>query len=699
MHEGRGGVAARQAPAPGARPGLAACLLASALGACGCAGGGSGRTLPAGARPIGQSREATRALTVDALGGFLGAGYLFVEEKQTATDIERTEHIVQERVGASAEGSLYSRDFFRYELSGVYGPTQDWADDQDGSEYDDGELIEGVAGIDLFPTRFHPTRFYATRTEEILPRVFFSRVETTTVTAGGNQDFNFENWGLHFNAEHREHDQKVFATENEPFVDLVEDNVGASADYRISQFQTISGSYQFVDVDQEEAQNSFESHNFLGTHFVTFGGERRHDLRSRFEGTSQDGSLDQELLRWTEGFTSRITDDLTGDINLLVERNDTNLLKLEQIRADAGIRRQFYESLATSLRAYGGVSETDDESTTDTIGGSGTLNYRKKTPAGVFRLDYSSIFERRVIENDAGGAIDEPHTFPAVAPEEIRLTRAFVELSSIDVTDPTGLIFYRLGIDYSVAQDSSGFTTITRIFTGLIPVGGSVLIDYAFRSGADFTQDTVTQRVRTEHEFHGGWTPYFAFAWQDQHISDVDGPDQIEPIRERSLIGGLEWRRDWGVIGGEYENRESTVLPFDAIRLHARSTLRVREVHSLTGSATQSWLFYHDTDSDVASSQVTALWRSNLGEDSYFYVDGALRYDDDSRVGDSFGFYASSGVEYRWRKFLFSVQVTHRETRGVSSDFYSDEAGVRIVREFGSPTRPLASSIQRFLRQ
>ena len=62
-------------------------------------GGFRGRVMGTQAQPEG------RAVTVDSFGGFLGVGYLFSHDKSTGSDVERTEHILQEKVGLGAAGA------------------------------------------------------------------------------------------------------------------------------------------------------------------------------------------------------------------------------------------------------------------------------------------------------------------------------------------------------------------------------------------------------------------------------------------------------------------------------------------------------------------------------------------------------------------------------------------------------------------
>ncbi len=675
--------------------GAALCALS------GCSGGPDTSALPPGVRPVGSSAvEEGKPLTLDAVGGFLGAGYLFTREVNTGSAVKRTESQVEERAGLGASGSIYSPNFVLYELAGVVGPSQAWANDGTSSTFDTGILYEGEANARFFPKRWHPANLYFSRIQDFEPRLFLSKLESTTTTARGTQDFLMRDGNLRFEASHRELEQTVFGVaEQAPFLDVTEDTVGASGDYRLTDRQTINGSYTFQNVEQAVTENSFSAHNVLGNHTLFLGDLKDHQLRSRAEGLFQEGSLDQQLVRVDETFDAKISGDLQGDMGFHFERNDTNILDLEIVRGDAGLRHELFESLSSSLRVQGGQQTTDGQSTTNTVGGLGSLNYRKKTPVGVLRMTYSTFLERRFVTNDQGGAIDERHTFPAVPPEELRLTQARVDPASIVITDPTGLLFYREGLDYTVTQDSSGLTTITRVFTGNIPQGGDVLVDYVFRNGTDFTLDTMTQAFRLEHELHGGLTPYFAFNHQDQNVFDVEGPGGIVPVRERAFIGGLEWRRPTFLLGGEYETRESTVLPFDAIRLKAQGNFQIGDYQQLVANATQTWLSYSEPDRDVSVSQGTLRWRSSLGKNTTFYLDAAIRYEDDSLQGSSFGYGAGGGIEYLWRKFSFRLRAAHRQTRGTSSDFEGDEVGIWIVREFGNPPPSTSNATDRFLRQ
>ncbi|MBI4602053.1 MAG: hypothetical protein HY721_08835 [Planctomycetes bacterium] len=685
----------------------AAALLAlgSVVLGAGCAGRQGPRDLPPGARAMGAAAEPpARAVGLDSLGGFLGAGYLFNQDKHTASDLERTEHLVQERFGLGASGSIYSPSFLLYEATGVGGLSQDWAEDRSSGEtFDTGTLYEADVSAHLFPKRLHPADLYFSRIEDFQPRVFLSKIETTTTTARGVQNLQLEGGNLRAEAGRRELEQSVFgAEEQEPFVEVTEDTFGTSGDYQISRHQSVAGSYTFQDVEQRAAENSFQAHNAIGDHTLSLGSEGEHQLRSRAEVRAQEGELDQDLLRIDQVFDSKITGSLDGDLGFHFERNDTNLLELEVLRGEGGLRHRLFESLTTSLTAQGGRLTADGQSTTDTVGGIASLNYKKRTPVGTLRMTYSSSLERRFVENDRGGAIDESHTFPDAPPEEIRLFQPRIDPASIVITDTSGLIFYREGIDYTVTQDASGFTTIARVFTGNIPQGppgATVLVDYVFTLGTDFTLDTMHQNLRIEHELTGGLTPYFAFGHQDQHLSDVEGPGGLTPIRERSLLGGLEWRRESWLAGGEYETRESTVLPFDAVRLKAQASLRIAEVHQLIGNATQAWLFYEEPERDVAISQGTVRWRSTFERGFSFYLDGALRYEDDSVQGSSFGFSVGGGLEYRWRKLSIRLRAAHRETRGVAGDFRAEEVGLYIVREFGETPPSTSAAMERFLRQ
>jgi hypothetical protein len=674
-------------------------LLAAASAASGGCGGAP--QVPAGAMKVGEGREEkTTPLTMEKFGGFLGAGYLFNQAVQSPGGEERTEHLFQERAGLTAAGSVYSPAFLNYEATGVLGLAEAWSEANTGSGYDTGELYEGDVSAHLFPRRFHPANLYYTHYQDLQPQVFLSQLQNTTTIARAEQQLNASDFQMRFFAERREIEQKNFGAslEQPPFADIRQDMVGGSADLRLGPHQAVSGGYSYEEVKETEAKNDFTAHNMNGDHTLYLGAANEHQLRSRVEGRLQDGSLDQHLFRVEELFTSEITEDLRGDANVHYQKDDTNLVKNEEIRGGGGFAYQLFESLFPSLHFQGGHLVTDGVSTTDTLGTTIGVNYQKKNPIGVFRMSYTNFMERRSVTNDRGGAIDEPHTFPTVPPEEVRLFHPGIDPGSISVTNPTGLLFYRQDLDYTLSVDSGGFTTITRVFTGQIPIGGAILVDYTYELGGDYVLDTMLQNGHIEQEFLGGWTPYFSILHQEQHIVESSG-NAVTPVRERGLIGGLELRRQEYTAGGEYENRESTILPFDAIRLRVRASFRPAERQTLTGNLNWSWLFYKEPRHELRIGQGNANWRVDVTRDLNFFLDGAVHYDNDTSAGESYGLAAGGGLEYRWRRLSMRIRAAHRESHSSSSDFRGEEVGVFIVREFGAPTPSLNYAEERFLRQ
>jgi hypothetical protein len=209
----------------------------------------------------------------------------------------------------------------------------------------------------------------------------------------------------------------------------------------------------------------------------------------------------------------------------------------------------------------------------------------------------------------------------------------------------------------------------------------------------------MLQHARIEHEFLGGWTPYFALYQQDQSVVEVSYPDAVSPIRELSLIGGLEWRHPTWLLGGEYEDRESTIQPFDAIRARAQWSDRFDKIHHFSVTATQTWLNFHEPERRTWMSQANGTWRTYFRTDGFFYFDSAFQYNDDNLQGSGYGFAVGGGVEYKWRSFIFRVRAAHRETYGVTTDFRSEELGFWIVREFGAPPPSTLEARDRFLHQ
>ncbi len=677
---------------------LRVAVAAAGIALAGCA---QQRTVPEGAVALGASRGGQGGLGVKDVGGFVGGGYRYTDEEHTGSALSRREHVLEERAGVGADGYLFAPAFLLYDVAGVVGFTQDWARGSGGLDaYDDGRLHEVDVGARLFSERFHPLNLSYSRIEDVQPRVFQSLLESTTTTATAQQELNFSDGSLRLEYMRRTIEQSQSAAEDSTFVNVTEDRAGAGGEVRLGDSQTLDGSYAYQEVRQRDIEGrDFNQHMANGQHTWMFGQDRRHALRSRVEGTLQEGYLDQRLARWDENLTAKLAERLDGDASLRFEHNDSTLLDMQSLTGNSGVRHRLYESLTSSARVHGGSVTTNDESTDDTAGASVGFDYTKKTGLGVYRCSYSNWVERRWVTNSSGGAIDESYVFPALPPEEVVLVHRGVVPASLTITDAAGLQFYVEGLDYTMLQDSAGQTRITRVVTGAIPPQGAILVDYAYALGSDYTMDTMVQRLRAEHEFVGGLTPYFAFMRQDQDVYGVRGGAGVDPIIERSLIGGLEWRYAPLLLGGEYENRESTVLPYDAVRLRCQYSAVVAEGHQLTLGASQSWFYFEDPASRLAITQGNCRFRWSISRTSSLFVDTAAYYNDDSRTGESVSFSVGGGYEIRWRKFAVRIRGAHRETRGVSTDYRGDEVGIFLVREFGDLPPKVSYASDRFLRQ
>lgn len=101
------------------------------------------------------------------------------------------------------------------------------------------------------------------------------------------------------------------------------------------------------------------------------------------------------------------------------------------------------------------------------------------------------IVDIEVFENSVRIS-NEPHILTGVAP--IILNQPNVITSTIEVTDPAGIILYIQGIDYLVTPQGS-LTEIRRTATGSIPDPGSVLVSYTLARVIEIRWETVGGRT------------------------------------------------------------------------------------------------------------------------------------------------------------------------------------------------------------
>lgn len=606
------------------------------------------------------------------------------ESKVGAGRTEAKESIFEENFKLELDGYIYHPNFLEFSAAGLFGLRQHDFERTFGEEQhssgDDGTVIEFDLEGRFMKKKKYPGTAFARRYQALEPRPFQSSIETTTTSYGVLWQYVSEKMPTNFQFTTTEvllnplgGDEADGRQENT--------NLRFETGYNLSEHNALSFLYDRQSIVEEPFALDYDSDELTLGHRWDFGQQHAHRLESELNYFDQRGTFEIKRARWRETLRLQHTDDLRSWYRFeTLDREQGSLLGVPPIQERsyllAGtIEHELYESLVSQL---GGWLQTQDFETgleIDRFGLYADLDYRKKNPWGVLRAHYRPRLERE----DRKGADRDFEVFRARHsfrdPDPITLSNPNIRVSSIRITAEDTITIYQTGRDYTVRQLVDRLE-IWRVPTGRIADGQTVLIDYVFSSGGSFELDTLAQDFELRHNFKFGLTPYYRLRWQDQTIS----PATATGARAEDITGhtiGAEFER-WSLrLTGEYEDRDSTINPFEAIRLGASYMHRFK-----FGATTIFKVRWTDTDYHLPVERqttfLTAEARYRHPITAHLTVEGAGRYRtiDDTLTGEDEGIDVDLSLEWKIRQT--EVKITY-EFGQFEDDFAQNDNSMLYV--------------------
>jgi hypothetical protein len=484
------------------------------------------------------------------------------------------EETFEEALLLETEGSVYHPNFLEFSLASLFGLMQeDFESNYDGrreTSSDDGCILEFDLEGRFLKKKPYPGTVFARRYRSIEPRPFLSSLETTTTNYGFI-------WRLVDPKIPSSLQYSSTEVRNEP-IDESEDEgrqknttLRLETGYRFTEHNALSLIYERRTVDEEPFTLSYDSDEFTLSHRYDFGDGRRQRLESELNYFHQTGTFDIERFRWRETLRLTHSETLRSWYQFeYLDRTQGTLAGVPPISEvshllSGTLEHQLYESLISQLFVFGQHQDFDDGLDIDRYGFQPSFDYRKKTPLGLLLANYAYRWQT---EDRDGGfrsleVIDERVTLRDPGPQV--LSQININLGSIIVTDDNRTTQYELNRDYRL-RPLGDRIEIERVPTGRIADGQVVLVDYIYSVGGDFELDTMIHNFSVRHDFDVGLSPYYRFRRQNQDITPRNAtglsPDDIE-----AHLGGLELARGPLRLIGEYEDHDSTINPFRAIRV------------------------------------------------------------------------------------------------------------------------------------
>ncbi|MCA8960625.1 MAG: hypothetical protein KDC38_08940 [Planctomycetes bacterium] len=666
-------------------------VLGLIVGLVGC-GSPSRRALPPGAVSFGSNTGSEQAVRVDEVGGFVEGRYEFERDLQRQSNLESREEEYQGTVGVHTSGSVYSRSFLLYDLAAALGVVHEIVRGTGPADQDTGSLEEYNGLLSFFPDRSYPARIFASRSIDRQPQTLLSESRSTSDIVGVQQSLRVYDWPVSASLVQREISQEQFAAQITTFE--LRERIAQIQASRQFENSDLSANYSYRDVDRDLVDRNYTENRGELRHRWEFDEVGRSGLRSSLTGSDQRGEFDRKYIRWDEILTVAHTERWTSDARLNYTRNDTNITESRILDGALGTSHQLFESLFSRAQIGASRQELGDTGNFVRPYGRGSLDYRKLNPWGRLTVGYGVYVERldKSARDTGGLVLDAPFSFPTFGLDRIVLDQFGIEVDTIEITDTAGLVIYTEGLDYTVATDTAGRVEVTRVPSGLIPAGGSVLVDYQFVVPNDQTLDTLRQTLRIREDFDNDWAIYVGLRHQDQRL-ETDAPTSARAVREKGVLGGVDYDADGVRFTAEVETLDSTVLPYDAGRVRAEREWQFQSDQMLFAvHGSQSQTEFRNPDRRLRESRAGLRLTGRPVRRLFFHTELIGYYNDDSISGHAYGLGVQLSADYQWRKLSLETRFRHRLTSSRTSRFEGTIFEFLIRRDFGSARSRARSS-------
>lgn len=614
-------------------------------------------------------REGVRTLRLTESGGYVEfAMRQRSRDQQSRVGAGRKrsdETIMEQNLKLETRGYVYHPNLLDFSLSGLFGLLQHDFEDEFGGRKrtsgDDGTVLEFDFSGSFLTKKRYPGTVFARRYRALEPRPFQSSIETTTNAYGLTWQFVSDKTPTSVQFTHTE-------VELDPLNDLEE--AGSQVNtflrfetaYRFSPQNGLSFVYSHQSVSEQPFALAYDSDELTLSHKYLFGDGHKHRLESELNYFDQTGTFNIRRVRWREILRLQHTDRLRSWYRLEWTRRDQGSLSgvapigERSYFLSGALEHKLYDSLVTQLLLFAQQQDFDPDLEITRHGIQASADYRKKNRWGVLLANYRVRFQT---EDHQGGTqraeiLDERHTFRD--PEPVVLANTRVEPGSLMVTSDDGLTIYRQGADYTLRLVGDR-TELERVPTGRILDGQAILVDYVRDLGGSFKLDTLMQDVSIRQRFDFGLSPYYRFRRQDQTLSPT-GATGVTPEDINAHIVGVEFERAALRLAAEFEDHQSTVNPFEAVRLRARYRHRLASGGTATIGA--RWT---DVDRAPPNRRRTRFFsiegRYRHPVTDHLTVEGALLYrnEHDSITGSDEG--VDVDVSLEWHVRQTDVRLTY----------------------------------------
>lgn len=593
------------------------------------------------------------------------------DEQGTSENKRKSETTVfEERVRLKTEGDIYHPDLLFYNAILGFGLAQQSINSDEESDRHGESLNDYSIFTQFLRGKSYPTTFYASKSEELIPRQFLGSLRTERHNRGASLSLRSRDWPMIFQYTASETAQDGLSSLERDFFERDDERFRYSVNHDFGELSHLSIDIDRTLVSQRSVGASIETDTdrYTMLHDLIFGGDEQHRLDSFFNYVDQSGSFDFENIQLDERLRLQHFDDFLTNYELRLTDSKRDADRNKEVRGQAGFEHRLYESLVTTANIF--ASRTDFTSKDyippktyfdiqgdfEQYGGILAFNYQKKNPWGILLSTYTASLNKQ--SGTSGGIVtDESHTVNDPLP--VTLNRTNINISSIVVTDSTGLYTYTLGDDYTI-EEINRQVQLEIIIPGTtlpnISNDQEILVDYTVLIEPDRQEDTFRQNFTIRERFKNGMSLYYAHRRQEEDVSAKIM--EITPDEYTVNTVGTDYLYKGLFLQAEYSKEDSTQIPSTSKKIQGRYSWPVNSNTSVSMRVINHWLDFSEPDErDVVLFKSGAEFISRLTNEYSISARADYRDEDDTRFGITRGFQISSELKYNFRQLSILVGV------------------------------------------
>ncbi|NOX97086.1 MAG: hypothetical protein GXO98_03290 [Nitrospirae bacterium] len=534
----------------------------------------------------------------------------------------RKRSFYKENLELSFEGSVYHPNLMNFNLDAQFGLSQQKEESGIGKSFDTASLgnlrwvtnwlAKKPYAFSLFVDKRNFTRNYE----------FFERVKTERTAVGGRGRWENKIVPIYYSLEKsdtRERKTTRPSEERELIFNFGGNKTSAKGNSDTRLDYTYSKSERSTPGIYEEKGRT---HNLRLSNNLIFGKKEEKRLSSYIYYLTLGGTQDMDSINLSEGLELKHSPNLSSRYSYDLNRVSDRGLKTTTQRGRFQIRHQLYESLTTTFNMHGYLTRATDYDE-DSFGPGINLLYRKNIKVGFLTLNYNltNDFKERRAFSQTILVFDESQTLTDGV--VTLLNNPDVDTGSIEVTDSGGTTRYVLNSDYTVSTVGNRIQ-LSRIATGSIANGSTVLVDYTTSTNPSFDYVSLRQGAGIRTDFlEGKLGLYYRLMSQRYPYSEKVENMVLETTKGKIVGASFNFRPFYGSV--EHEKYESSISPYEAYRVRQSFFLTLARRSTLSFQSSQSFTRFQNTGEKQRFYDFMTRYRTPLSSFTFFNMEGGYR--------------------------------------------------------------------------